>query len=59
MQDYTKSVKPNKNMPNTISRFIITQGIFKTLPFIVSTLFAATTIMECYDLYPHVPPISP
>ena len=39
-------------MPNTISRFIIAQGIFKVLPFIVATLFAATTIMECYDLYP-------
>lgn len=39
-------------MRSTISRFIIAQGIFKTLPFIVATLFATTTIMECYDLYP-------
>lgn len=39
-------------MQSTISRFIIAQGIFKSLPFIVATLFATTTIMECYDLYP-------
>ena len=39
-------------MNSTISRFIIAQSIFKILPFIVSTLFAATTIMECYGLYP-------
>lgn len=39
-------------MNSTISRFIIAQNIFKVLPFIVATLFAITTLMECYDLYP-------
>ena len=39
-------------MNNTISRFIIAQGVFKASPFIVATLFATTTIMECYGLYP-------